>query len=166
MIRQRKWDLRYVELADTVASWSKDPSTKVGAVLVRPNNSVAATGFNGFPPGEDDAPELYLDRTYKYAHVVHAEANALNFFGETAKGFTLYTSFPCCPDCTRLAGEAGVTRIVSAGLPSGRARKWTDEWSERLKESAEIAKTYGIEMEVLNVRGCDVGCVASPFEGT
>jgi len=149
--RQLKWDRRYIELARTVARWSKDPSTKVGAVLVRPNNSVASTGFNGFPPGHDDSPELYLDRDYKYKHVVHAEVNALNFLGQTASGFTLYTSFPCCPDCVERAGKAGVARIVYPRLDvSGRDASWVAEWRERLEKAQEVAQRYGIEVEVLD----------------
>lgn len=149
--RQDRWDRRYVGLAQHVAGWSKDPSTKVGAVLVRPNNSVASTGFNGFPPGHDDSPELYADRGYKYQHVVHAEINALNFLGSPATGFTLYTSFPCCPDCVERTGKAGVGRIVYPRLDvSGRDASWAAEWRERLEKAQEVAKRYGIEVEVLD----------------
>ncbi|APL99081.1 putative deoxycytidylate deaminase [Bordetella phage LK3] len=149
--RQRKWDRRYVGLAREVASWSKDPSTKVGAVLVRPNNSVASTGYNGFPPGHDDHPALYADRAYKYEHVIHAEVNALNFYGSPTPGFTLYTSFPCCPDCVERAGKAGVARIVYPRLDvSGRDASWAAEWRERLEKAQEVAQRYGIEVEVLD----------------
>lgn len=142
-----KWDHRYLGLAKYVASWSKDPSTKVGAVLVRPNNSVAATGYNGFPPGHDDSPELYADRAYKYEHVVHAEINALNFFGQRAVGFTLYTSFPCCSRCTEEAGKAGITRIVSFQLSTeGRSPEWIEHWREELRRAEEVAKRYEIEL--------------------
>lgn len=147
--RQRKWDQRYINLAREVGTWSKDPSTKVGAVLVRPNNSVASTGFNGFPPGYDDSPDLYLDRGYKYQHVIHAEENAIKFFGQTAEGFTLYTSFPCCPDCVEKAGKAGVSRIVCPALNTeGRNLEWVDEWKQRIRRSLAVAAQYGIVMEV------------------
>ena len=150
MNRQRKWDLRYLELATLVGTWSKDPSTKVGAILVRPNNSIAATGFNGFPPGHDDSPELYLDREYKYKHVVHAEMNALTFHGQPAPGFTLYTSFPCCPDCVQVAASRGVTRIVQPSLPMlGRGPDWIRQWRQRMVEAAERARVVGVEMEVI-----------------
>lgn len=150
MNRQRKWDLRYLELANLVASWSKDPSTKVGAVLVRPNNSVAATGFNGFPPGADDSPERYADRDLKYRHVVHAEVNALNFFGQPAQGFTLYTSFPYCPNCLTYAARRGVTRIVQPPLPTlDRGPEWIREWQERQMEAAARAVVRGIHLETL-----------------
>lgn len=147
--RQLKWDLRYLMMARLVGSWSKDPSTKVGAVLVRPNNSVAATGFNGFPPGHDDSPELYANREYKYQHVIHAEENAINFFGQTAEGFTLYTSFPCCPNCVEKAGKAGVKRIVCPMLVTyDREPDWIRSWEQRIQESYQVAAQYGIELEV------------------
>jgi dCMP deaminase len=91
--RQAKWDRRYVALAQHIAAWFKDPSTKVGCVLVRPDNTIAATGFNGFPPGHADDPHLCEDRNYKYQHVIHAEINAVNSLKELADGFTCYTSF-------------------------------------------------------------------------
>ena len=153
MDRQLKWDTRYINLAREVATWSKDPSTKVGAVLVRRNNSVASTGFNGFPPGHDDSPELYRDREYKYEHVIHAEINALQFLGETAKGMTSYTSFPSCPDCVKALGEAGVRRIVTAerwGV--GKSSEWLKEWRLRVSKSKRLARDeFGMEWEVISV---------------
>lgn len=149
--RQMKWDRRYIGLAREVGTWSKDPSTQVGAVLVRPNNSVASTGFNGFPPGHDDSPELYLNREYKYKHVVHAEDNAINFFCGTCAGFTLYTSFPTCPDCMELAGKAGIKRVVGPPLdPTGKTQEWHEEWKQRILKSSEIAARYGIQWDVVD----------------
>lgn len=149
---QDRWDRRYVGLAQHVAGWSKDPSTKVGAVLVRPNNSVASTGFNGFPPGHDDSPELYADRGYKYQHVVHAEINALNFLGSPATGFTLYTSFPCCPNCMEAAGKAGVKRVAFPGIDyAGRDPGWVAEWNQRIDEALEVARRYNIEVRWVDV---------------
>ena len=64
-----KWDRRFLELANFVASWSKDPSTKVGAVIVRADRTVASMGFNGFPRGVLDHEGRYADRATKYAMV-------------------------------------------------------------------------------------------------
>ncbi len=150
--RQDRWDRRYVELARYIANWSKDPSTKVGAVLVRPNNTVASTGFNGFPPGWDDSPELYANRKYKYEHIVHAEINALSFVNFSAEGFTLYTSFPCCPNCMEAAGKAGVKRIVFPGIDyADRSPEWVVEWNRRIDESLEIARYYNIRIKRIDV---------------
>jgi dCMP deaminase len=94
-----KWDTRFLDLAALVASWSKDPSTKVGAVIVRPDRTVASLGYNGFPRGVADTESRYEDRETKYQLVVHAEANAIISAGESVKGMTMYgTLFPCC-DC-------------------------------------------------------------------
>lgn len=60
-----KWDRRFLELATLVASWSKDPSTKTGAVIIGPDRSVISTGFNGFPREMPDDPKLYEDREKK-----------------------------------------------------------------------------------------------------
>ena len=59
-----KWDKRFLEMAGLVASWSKDPSTKVGTIAVR-NRTVIAQGYNGFPRGIND-DERYDNRTVKY----------------------------------------------------------------------------------------------------
>jgi len=148
--RQRRWDLRYMDLAHRVAGWSKDPSTKVGCVLVRPNNSVASMGFNGFAPGEDDDPKLYEDRAYKNAHVIHAEENALTFLEGPAAGFSAYTSFPPCPICMTALGEAGVVRVMSTPINTHeRNLEWVDEWKETLLASMEVAQNYNIEWIVV-----------------
>ena len=57
---------KFLSLAREVSTWSKDPSTQVGAVLVRPDRTVAGIGFNGFPRGIYDDPELLNDRPEKY----------------------------------------------------------------------------------------------------
>lgn len=148
--RQGKWDMRYMDLAHRVAGWSKDPSTKVGCVLVRPNNSVASMGFNGFPPGANDNPELYKNREYKVKHVVHAEENALTFLEGPAEGFCAYTSFPPCPICMTALGEAGVIRVVSTPINTHeRNLEWIDEWKEKLMAAMEVAVNYNIEWIVI-----------------
>ena len=109
-----KWDKRFLELAKQVSTWSKDPSTKVGAVIVRPDNSVCSVGYNGFAKGIVDSPERYADRDLKYELIVHAEMNAKEFAREPVHGYTLY-SHPFMP-CTRCTGpliNAGIKRIVS-----------------------------------------------------
>ena len=76
---ETSWDLSYLRLAKFWAlERSKDPSTQCGAVLVRPDNSVAALAYNGFPIGVGDNPRHYEDREIKYSRVIHAEMNALH----------------------------------------------------------------------------------------
>ena len=108
-----KWDNRFLNLARTVASWSKDPSTKTGAVIVRPDKTVAALGYNGFARGCDDSDGLYNDRQEKLGRVIHAEMNAILSAREPLHGYTLYTSFMCCDRCAVHMIQAGIKRVVA-----------------------------------------------------
>jgi dCMP deaminase len=71
------WDLRFLTLARLVASWSKDPSTQCGAVLVRPDKTIAGIGYNGFPRAMVDDPAVLGERLTKYPRILHAEWNAV-----------------------------------------------------------------------------------------
>ena len=124
-----KWDGRFLDLATFISEWSKDPSTKVGAALVRPDRTVAAVGFNGFPRGVLDHVERYEDRSTKYEMVVHAEMNALLSSRESLEGYTLYVApLPPCSQCAAAIIQRGIRRVViamPAELPAVWAQKWT-----------------------------------------
>lgn len=149
--RRDKWDNRFIELTKLVASWSKDPSTKVGSVLVRPDRTIASMGFNGFPRGVPDKPEWYLDKSFKYPMVRHAETNALSFLREDAKGYTLYV-YPLFP-CASCAGEIiqrGIRRLVARMPKAGYDRMTSDPQfnfhiSELMFKEAGVEYNIGIE---------------------
>lgn len=130
---QERWDRRYLELAKLVSTWSKDPSTKVGAVLVR-DNKVVGTGYNGFPRHVNDYQERYDDRDTKYKFVVHAELNAILQAGDKADGATLYV-YPgfdppyVCSGCAKAVIQSGVSTIVSyrSTIDEDRRIRWKDE---------------------------------------
>lgn len=128
-VTSEKWDGRFLDLATFIAEWSKDPSTKVGAALVRPDRTVAAVGFNGFPRGVLDHVERYEDRPTKYEMVVHAELNALLSSREGLEGYTLYVApLPPCAQCAAAIIQRGIRRVViamPAELPPTWAQKWT-----------------------------------------
>ncbi len=65
------WNKRFLDLAEHVASWSKDPSTKVGAVVVDEKKRVVSLGYNGFPRGVLDIDSRYNDRDTKHLFVAH-----------------------------------------------------------------------------------------------
>jgi deoxycytidylate deaminase len=75
--QNRTQDERYLALAKEVSTWSKDPSTQVGAVTVGSKKEVLSQGFNGFPRNIKDTDERYNNRETKYKFVVHAEMNAI-----------------------------------------------------------------------------------------
>ena len=91
-----KWDLRFLKAAQEVATWSKDPSTKVGCVIVDPElQRRTGEGFNGFPRFMSDDERLYADREVKYARTLHAELNAV-LFAKKTEGCTAYVTHPPC----------------------------------------------------------------------
>lgn len=128
-----KWDRRFLEIADVVASWSKDPSTQSGAVIVRTNLSIASVGFNGFARGMSDAPELYADRETKYSRVIHCEVNALIHATESLQGYTLYTTpFMCCDRCVVQMIQAGIKRFVFRAASADAKERWADAFVKTL----------------------------------
>jgi len=129
-----KWDHRFLVLAEHIAGWSKDPSTKVGAVITHTRlRRIISTGFNGFPAGVEDSQERLDDRETKYEMVVHAEQNALMFAGERAEGATLYVHpLPPCARCAVLIIQSGIVRVVC---------DQPDFDHERWGEAAKIADT-------------------------
>lgn len=130
-----KWDLRFLELAKLVSSWSKDPSTKVGAVIVRPDKSVLSVGFNGFPKNMPDNKEWYDNREEKYSRIVHGEINALIHTNGSVSGSILYTyPFAPCDRCCVQMIQAGIIRIV--------APKPSEDALTRWKAAFEKARLY------------------------
>lgn len=122
-----KWDRRYLELARHVAGWSKDPSTKTGAVIVRADRTVGSVGYNGFPFGMADHEDLWNNREEKYSRVVHCEMNALLHMHDTLglMGSTLYTwPFASCDRCVVHMLTAGVRRFVFPPLPLELEERW------------------------------------------
>lgn len=116
----KNWDQRMLHMARQVAGWSKDPSTKVGAIAVR-ERRILATGFNGLPSGvRDDEPRL-RDRSLKLAMSVHAETNLVAFAarnGVCLAGSTVYIwPLPPCSQCSAVLIQADVSRVVVPDYP-------------------------------------------------
>ena len=108
-----KWDKRFMDLAKLVATWSKDPSTKVGAALIDKDHRVVSTGYNGFPKNVTDREEDYNTKNVKYGKIIHAEINAILYAHKDLQGTTLYIySIPPCSRCAALIIQSGVTRVV------------------------------------------------------
>ena len=114
-----KWDLRFMEMAkNEVATWSKDPSTKVGCVIVSPDRRQFTAGYNGFPIGIKDTTHRLNNRDLKYELVVHAELNAILNARMNLTGWTLYATFPPCKECAKAIIQAGISRVVCPELKS------------------------------------------------
>lgn len=117
----KKWDQRFLDLAKHVSSWSKDPSTKVGAVITDRDNRIVSIGYNGFPKGINDDLEKLNNREIKYKYIIHAERNSLLFANKPTEGCTLYTfPFMPCPVCAGMIIQAGIKRVVSYSTDNPR----------------------------------------------
>ena len=124
-----KWDRRFLELASHISTWSKDPSTKVGCVVVGEDREIRSTGFNGFPRGIEDDAERLEDRAQKYPLICHAEENAIMHaarIGISLKSNTAYVTWPPCSRCTRSLIQAGVSEVV---YPAGTdiPKRWEED---------------------------------------
>ena len=130
-------------LASYVASWSKDPSTKVGAVIADCNKRIVSLGFNGFARTINDDERLN-DRAVKYAMVLHAEENAILFAGRNLSDCSLYVSgLPPCSHCASLIVQCGIKKVYA----------WKQEiperWQENIKLTQEIFAEAGVTLEFI-----------------
>lgn len=134
------WDKWFLGLANYISTASKDPSTKVGAVIVDDHRRVVGIGYNGFPRGVHDDKQRYDTREVKYELVVHAEANAILNAART-EGCTLYATFFPCPHCAALIIQAGIRHVVALPSPSD------ERYRERRALSEQMLKEAGVTFE-------------------
>lgn len=113
------WDQSFIDMAKGFAQRSKDPSTKVGAVIVGPDNEVRSLGYNCFPRGVNDNIPSRFDRPEKYKWFEHAERNAIYNaarVGIPLKGCHIYVSWIPCSDCARAIIQSGITALIVEDL--------------------------------------------------
>lgn len=137
------WDEYFLNKAYVSASKSKDPSTKVGAVIVRPDKTEASSGYNGFPRGIEDTPERLNDREVKYSLIIHGEMNAILAAREPLNGYTLYTvPFMPCDRCFVHVIQAGIKRVVYIKATADQETRW----GAAFKRVLALAREANIEM--------------------
>lgn len=134
--------LEYWPIVEAVAGLSKDPSTKVGCVILDDDLNILATGRNGFPRGVADTEERLCNREMKLPRVVHAESNAIAASARTGRrldGATLIVSslFPCA-SCAGLIIQAGIKRVIAPKIDNSR-------WAESNGIAREMFEEAGIE---------------------
>ena len=146
----QKWHYRFMEVANLISTWSKDTSTKTGAIVVGPDKEIRATGYNGFCRGVDDDVIERLERPTKYDFFEHAERNAIYnacLTGVSLKGCVLYATHAPCTDCARAIIQSGIKTVVTNELDLTNAP--TGTWRDKLEYSAQMFKEAGIEYIVL-----------------
>jgi dCMP deaminase len=138
------WDKRFMDLAKYISEWSKDRSTKVGAVIVNDDNIILSVGYNGFCRGCDDTKEERHERPAKYKYTEHAERNAIynaNRLMVCLKGAKIYIPWFPCTDCARAIIQSGIRTVV---VP---APNFQDErWGEDFKVSVELFEETGVNV--------------------
>jgi len=140
------WNKNFMDLAFHVSQWSKDRSTKVGAVIVDDKKTVISMGYNGFPRGCDDDKEERHERPMKYLYTEHAEKNAIYNAarnGNSLDGKTLYvtTLFPCV-DCAKAIIQSGIKKVVATKPDFDHER-----WGESFKVSLELFRETDVIVE-------------------
>lgn len=158
------WDRYFMSMVYLVAMKSKDPSTKIGAVVVGPGHEIRSTGYNGPPRGVDDEVPERLIAPRKYFYFEHAERNACysaTRSGISLEGCTMYTHGTPCADCARAIIQVGINKIVvHKYFEEGENRP---QWSESLECSRQMLAEAGIAIETyegdveLEIRGCKSG---------
>ena len=141
-----KWKKRFLKLSKEIAEWSKDPSTKVGALIISEDRNIISTGYNGFPRGIADSPERLNNRETKYKFILHAEMNCIMnalYNGRSVKDCILFVhGLPPCSECTKSIIQAGIKKVITDS-------KATDNWKESSKLSLEMLKEANVEIEFI-----------------
>lgn len=138
--------LKFIDVAEAMASLSKDPSTKVAALAIDDDGMILASGYNGFPRGVDDDPALYADKEQKYARVVHAEQNLVAMAArhgiKLCGSSVLLTSLYPCRDCAKILIQVGIKKVYAPEMPPGHSRIWYEHQSI----SEEMFNQSGVEV--------------------
>ncbi len=155
-----KWDVRMLQVAELVASWSKDPSTKCGCVVTDQLHRIISTGYNGLAQGVPDDEGVWGNRNEKYEHVIHAEINALIFSARSIRNASLYTwPFPPCSRCASTIIQAGVLRVV-APLQTAEL---SERWGDSIKRAEWMFRNAGVQYVWLSEDDMSAGGLHHPF---
>lgn len=122
--RLQHWAL---DMAEHVAKLSKDPSTRVGAVIFDTKRRLVSAGYNGFARGVADTASRLHDRNAKLRLTIHAEQNAILFATAPLDGATLVVTHPCCAQCAAKVIQAGIKHVMWARPTAEFAARWGDD---------------------------------------
>lgn len=143
------WDTKFINLCNHIASWSKDESTKVGAVIVNSRNKIVSVGYNGFPINVDDNIASRKERPAKYLWTEHAERNAIYSAAElgiSLRDCRLYCNYFPCPDCVRGIIQSGIKEII---FQHQDVNSNSESWSEAKKVSKQMLIEAQIKIKQL-----------------
>lgn len=149
--KKLSWDEYFMEIAETVAKKSKDPSSQNGCVIVDARKRPVSFGYNGTIQGADESKMTLSERPMKYYFAIHSEMNALIFAGRDLNGCTLYNMIATCENCLKHCLQAGIKRFVykelrvhSHGKVKSMTNIETDEAIIRLLAACPDVETLNI----------------------
>lgn len=123
--------LKFIAVAEAMARLSKDPRTRVGAVVVDDDGNILSTGWNSFPRGVDDDPARYMDRPTKLSLTSHAESNCIAQAARNGvrlkDSSILVTELFPCSNCAKLIIQAGIKRVYSPKMRGDHSPEWFHE---------------------------------------
>ena len=99
----------------TADKYSPDPSTKVGAIIVRQDGTMHY-GWNHLPAGFEHID--LLDRELKLKLMEHAERDAIYktaLYGGSLFGAVMFCPWAACCDCARAITLSGIKEVVCHG---------------------------------------------------
>ncbi len=149
IVSSYSWDQYFMTMAYLVAMRSKDPSSKIGAVIVGEDFEVRATGYNGFPRAIEDKCHRYENKEYKYLAINHAEENAIlqcARIGVASKNCTLYVPWIPCAGCSKLIIQAGIIKVVYDSNFPGNCPSLQANWQNSINISLEMLNESGVKV--------------------
>lgn len=138
-----KWDDYFMGLAHAAAK-SKDPSTKVGAVVVDSERRIVSVGFNGPPRGTDDE-YAYSYREFKLLRVLHAEENAILFAARPLMGCAIYVTHHPCAHCAAVIVQSGIGMVMHPAM----SEDFEERWANQMHHARMMFAEAGVERAVL-----------------
>jgi dCMP deaminase len=136
------WDIRFLELALRIATWSKDTSSQVGAVIVDRHHRIISTGFNGYPHKVND--DYNVERSEKLRRTIHAETNAILFAQKDLRGHCIYTTHMPCANCAAQIVQTGIERVVA--LKSDK--DFEERWKLDIDSAKYMLKEAGVKLDI------------------
>ena len=110
----------FMEIAESISKLSTCGFTKVGAILVNPNNGrIISTGYNGTLSGEWHCADRKFESRDDHAkfadeNEIHAEINAINNAaknGQSSEGAYMYSTLAPCMQCAKNLAAAGISKV-------------------------------------------------------
>ena len=127
MYNNKKWDLRFLNLAKEVSTWSKDPSYGIGAIIANNKNRLVSLGYNGYPRGIKD--KGMENREEKYLKVLHSEINSILFAKRDLTNCTIYVyPMPPCCRCASAIIQSGISTVITLEPTDDVYERWGKEF--------------------------------------